>query len=507
MIVQVRKRRPTSSEREEYQTKKTEFENRLEKIRKLHTKSASREPKEGKSKKSAKTPHLLKIGARNPYAMIAEYEMSQELKKGTGKKGPMIVAQSPTIAMKYPPCISKEQVAEILGTPVKLKDDLLPFDKLTYNQLFDPVYRSRLFCYRSSNLVKTKAIPPGTPADCENSITDWAPPKDAAGNDLPTVAPSASFCVLDPVQGSAPDCWFVAALSSVAWQDSSSLESIIDDEMMYFFDDNATYGNDFLDVPIWQELPLKTPTEPAGAKAGGNDETYPAQFEMGIAKFVNTPHVSKRNDPNICAMPAGDPQWALMALTLTDPWIAQIRVNLSGESTLKAKIARFEKEVTNTKSYRLFKAANVYHAGFSHQIRYPCVAWTYCSGDPDITKLIPPKGFCLDNPIASAGSGVVYDNEILVANHSYSLLGMCTDNGTKYVVLRNPYGLNSEITTALNVTLLSTSLQLDPKKSPGTVIPICPPAASGGGTTIYKGVFALKSTDFANYFAGFGWVI
>lgn len=510
MIVQAGRQRAKSFELEVYKTKKTEFEKRLEKIRKLHKKNASREHEKVNRKTNETTTPLLKIGARNPYAMIAEYEMKQQLSKGCKTKGSIISSQSPAIEMKSPPCISKEQVAKILGIPVKLKGDDIPFDKLTYNQLFDPAYRSRLFCYRSSRLVKTKAIPPGSPADCENSIIDWAPPKDATGNDIPPVSPGAHFCVLDPVQGSAPDCWFVAALSSIAWQDSTPLETCKpgSDEQLYFYDENATYGNDFLEQPLWQDLPLKAPNDPAGAKSGGNYvETYPAQYELGMAKFTNTALYPQREDPNICSMPPGDPQWALMAITLTDPWIAPIRVNLNIEHSLDDKIARFENEVTNPAAYRLFEAANLNHAGFSHQTQYPAVAWTYCSGDPEITQLNPPEGFCLPNQIAPRNSGVKYDNEILVANHSYSLLGICTDNDVKYVVVRNPYGLNSEIPTTLNVTLLSTSLQLDPEDAPGTVVPICPPKASGAGTTIYKGVFALKLSDFANYFSGFGWVI
>jgi hypothetical protein len=117
--------------------------------------------------------------------------------------------------------------------------------------------------------------------------------------------------------------------------------------------------------------------------------------------------------------------------------------------------------------------------------RYPMVAWTFKNATD------ANSGYSTDL--------ITYSNEIIVANHSYSILGTVIDktnssNPINYIVLRNPYG---------------TLWGADPGDFPagnlytGTWSPV-----SGFSKTlsVNDGIFALKADRFERYFIAFGWV-
>lgn len=126
-------------------------------------------------------PEKFFIGARSPYALVNAKRMK--------KKGVMAIDWN----VDRPAEEVKELFRQYLGN--------------VYEQLFDPQYNLTLFSGRGS------ALNGGGTGDSSGICTDatnWVP------STLPwTVGAYPTFDA--PIQGGADDCWFIAALSSIAW--------------------------------------------------------------------------------------------------------------------------------------------------------------------------------------------------------------------------------------------------------------------------------------------------
>jgi len=121
------------------------------------------------------------------------------------------------------------------------------------------------------------------------------------------------------------------------------------------------------------------------------------------------------------------------------------------------------------------------------QTNYPAVAWTH--NPLDKTDIIP--------------AGVFYRDDVIVANHSYTILGVYPSNGKRYIVLRNPWGQKSG----------DPKRTCDPLTDPYQCKGILADTAFAKGKWLGKaledpsdGIFALDADVFQQYFAGFGWV-
>ena len=92
----------------------------------------------------------------------------------------------------------------------------------------------------------------------------------------------------------------------------------------------------------------------------------------------------------------------------------------------------------------------------------------------------------------NGGVTITYSNATLVADHSYSLLGVYENPPYRYIVLRNPYGKN------------------DPTGLPVGKVGTGPWKYKEGASTLTfdftpnDGVFALEETTFKSYFERFG---
>jgi len=121
------------------------------------------------------------------------------------------------------------------------------------------------------------------------------------------------------------------------------------------------------------------------------------------------------------------------------------------------------------------------------QTNYPAVAWTH--NPLDKTDIIP--------------AGVFYRDDVIVANHSYTILGVYPSNGKRYIVLRNPWGQKSG----------DPKRTCDPLTDPYQCKGILADTAFAKGKWLGKaledpsdGIFALDADVFQQYFAEFGWV-
>jgi hypothetical protein len=90
----------------------------------------------------------------------------------------------------------------------------------------------------------------------------------------------------------------------------------------------------------------------------------------------------------------------------------------------------------------------------------------------------------------SAPAGLDYGSAHIVLNHAYSILGWEYQNGTEYIVLRNPWGTYE---ATLNV-LAGTWTAYDVTFWRST------PLSSAG-------VFAISAETFKQYYQGFGVVV
>ena len=93
----------------------------------------------------------------------------------------------------------------------------------------------------------------------------------------------------------------------------------------------------------------------------------------------------------------------------------------------------------------------------------------------------------------SAPAGITYSDATIVANHSYSVLGVHAIGADTYIIMRNPWGQKGA--------------------GYGAGDPVLPNALASGAwyqianlADANDAIFGLKTDVFRNYFKGFGWV-
>lgn len=257
----------------------------------------------------------------------------------------------------------------------------------------------------------------------------------------------------DPVQGAVGDCYFIAALSSVAWALTYQIEhrSRATGAAQETFVDMIAFHDGGKKVMV--EVTEKVPVNAAGgflyARSSETGEVWPAIYEKAFAKW-RTGHAG--DTPDILAIAGGDPVASAAQLTGLARhyyWTASLAAD--------AIYTRVRENCLSRKTFN------------------PMVAWTYPSGDKSPDK-------------------VNYANANLVANHAYSILGWDYRDGIRYVILRNPWGRTEA--TADILTGSWTAWDAPYYGGPGWWRTL----ALGAN----DGVFGLRVETFKKYFAGFG---
>lgn len=324
---------------------------------------------------------------------------------------------------------------------------------VSYQQLFDPKHNSPLYAGlrfdRESRAMKQDEQQAQQRVAVAAEATVWADPGDFF---------EEASEVTDPVQGALGDCYFIAALSSVAWartytiaqrsRATAQTQQEFVDMVQLFSKPGAPPTN----VEVSEKIPLMSPNNLfIYARSMETGEIWPAVYEKAYAKWRTNDAGDK---PNYAPLAGGDPVGACSQLTgLTPSYFGTVQLTAE---------AIWQKVRANSVSMKTFN---------------PMVAWTYPSGDasPDHVK---------------------YDNAHLVANHAYSILGWQYANNKMYLIIRNPWGtweanLNPEI---------------------GTWIAWDAPYYGGKGwwrpiqMATSDGIFALEAGAFKKYFAGLGFV-
>jgi hypothetical protein len=324
-----------------------------------------------------------------------------------------------------------------------------------YEELFDPKFRSPLYAgleLDASSGTLTKSKSPSKSLGIASAAlaphagaTTWSDPGDffEEGAEL-----------TDPVQGALGDCYFIAALSSVAWARPyviAQRNRATGTGQAQFVDMIELYANGkWSKVEVTENLPLTSPTNTyIYARSSESGEIWPAVYEKAYAKWRTN---SSSDKPDYAPLAGGDPVLALQTLTGLAPTYQWTTANSAHDIWQKIR--------SNCISMKTFN---------------PMVAWTYGT---------------------SPSPNVNYTNAHIVANHAYSILGWQFSNNQEYVVLRNPWG-TTEATLNVDGGIWS-AFDAPYYAGSGFWRPI--PMSNNDG------VFALRSDTFKSYFAGYGWV-
>jgi Calpain family cysteine protease len=353
-----------------------------------------------------------------------------------------------------------------------------------YSKLFDPVYGSSLFPKSGSSSATLPLT--GDAVSCN--------PNPCPAMDDFLQLPNASFFVSkerydDLIQGCLPDCYFIAALCSYAWASRSQAafqNKIEANNYSYTFYAPKTdaIGNIILDAQpvadpaftVNDKIPLIRPDNTIFSRSVSANEIWPCIYEKAYATWIHcrknkiAPGPDVRPDYlNICQ---GNPVSTLIHLTGKTAVSYDTKNLADGDC-----YARIGLQVTPAASTKPGSPVQI-------KTNYPTVAWTY----------------------ATAPAGVSYRNDVIVANHSYSVLGVYPQlipaDAKKYVVLRNPFGQKSgdpraDVDPNLPADAYFTGAWGPLKDAAGNQKMLGDPA---------DGIFAIKDSVFRKYFAGFGWV-
>jgi hypothetical protein len=387
----------------------------------------------------------------------------------------------------------------------KNQKNLTKYLKLPYHQLFDPVYGSCLFgpkirkiiaeCYENADEDKFKRkLLTGGPAIgtsvCQQDLSTWdllAGGLWSYEDKLKSKVPSFD----DPVQGPIPDCYYISALSSLAWAGKIKTKQTYN---IGFYPNLTTTYSFGLSTnrpvpanPITLKLPLTQNLKPAGAKSKNPQEIWVPYYEKAYASYLEkiqmiTPlNPATPDSPQICLIPEGDPCETLSLLT-GQPFT--VFPMISDSSMLLTQLQGLCQAYSGTASQKILVAA---------------LAYTYCTSDPkELAKLNPPVTL---NPVpdcsAPADSGVLYCDDLLVASHTYSIFGIHAESGKNFVILRNPYGMNCALDRIhVPYELANGPLEFDSFTYPLFI-----------NNQVNNGIFALEINDFIKWFRGFCWVI
>ncbi len=281
------------------------------------------------------------------------------------------------------------------------------------------------------------------------NINDWIAPRSMWADLGRFFNEGTEF--FDPVQGAVANCYYIAALSAVAWSKpfqiaqmtraiGSGQQSFVDMVRFYKPDSGGALDKQ---IEVTESVPQTSGGNFIYARSSETDEIWPAVYEKAYAKLKTG---TTTDHPDITATAWGDCVWATAQLT-------------GGHRYYYDTASRSDDTLWN-----LVRANSLSYKTFN-----PMTAWTYSTGE-------------------AADRHLNYSSATIVASHCYTVLGWAYYNNRKYIVLRNPWG-NTEATVATlnnNIWMYDISWWR----------PI--------NLNIVDGTFAMEAWAFKAYFAGIG---
>ena len=277
----------------------------------------------------------------------------------------------------------------------------------------------------------------------------WTPPGAhwASGGDF--FKETAEF--FDPVQGAVANCYYIAALSAIAWATPFRIAHLTRatganqpqfNDLINFYTPDSGGALDKA-IQVSEAVPLTASDDFIYCRSSEVNETWPAIYEKAFAKLKTG---TASDMPDITQTGWGDCVWATAQLNggTRRYWNTASRSADDLWNLLRS----------NCLSYRTFN---------------PLTAWTYSSGD-------------------SSPDHVDYNSAHVVGSHCYTVLGWAYRDCRRWIVLRNPWGNTEAIASVLDATIsmydVSWWRPITLKNN--------------------DGVFAMEISAFKKYFAGFG---
>jgi hypothetical protein len=252
----------------------------------------------------------------------------------------------------------------------------------------------------------------------------------------------------DPIQGAIGNCYFIAALSAIAWADpylivhrnraTGTGETARVNAIQFYSKGGGKDAPSKLVEVTDSTLVNSSSNQPIYCRSNDAGEIYPALYEKAFAKWILKTESDK---PDITQTAFGDMVKATAQLNNKTPYY------YNTDSRTGDQLYSIVRE--NSMSYKTI---------------HPMTAWTY-------------------------GSDKNYTGTNVVGNHAYTVLGWAYQNSKKYIVLRNPWG----VTEPAGLNSYQGVLSFFDKTfwRPITMI----------GN---DGVFAIEANSFQNLFAGLG---
>ncbi len=317
-------------------------------------------------------------------------------------------------------------------------------------RLPDDARLAQLASVFSPQMIRDVTWVEGDDEDAAGSAPDWTPSNSVWSDRGRFFNEASEF--FDPVQGAVANCYFIAAMSAVAWakpygishmsRATSGVQSGTTNMIRFYKPDSN--GQVDKEIEVTDAVPVRQGSlSYIYCRSSEEGEIWPAVYEKAFAK-LETGHTGDK--PDITKTGWGDPVWATAQLT-------------GGRRTY-----------WSTKSHTaadLYDKVRANSAG-SRTIR-PMVASTYSTG-------------------AAAQDNVSYTGTNLVASHAYTVLGWAYRNNTRYIVMRNPWGSFESSTGALSGIVWMRDV------SWWRPIVLAP----------NDGTFAIRATTFKKYFRTLG---
>jgi hypothetical protein len=281
-------------------------------------------------------------------------------------------------------------------------------------------------------------------------LPDWTPANGTWSDVGQFFSEAAEF--FDPIQGAVANCYYIAALSAVAWAKpyyvrhltraiGANQQQFTDMVRFYKPDSNGQLDKD---VEVTESVPVNTSS--GGfiyARSSESGEIWPAVYEKAFAKLKTG---ISGDHPDITQTAWGDCVLATAQLT-------------GGTRFYYDTQGRSADDLWN-----LVRGNSLGGRTFN-----PMTSWTYSSGDASDKK-------------------IVYSDANIVASHCYTVLGWAYYNDRKYIILRNPWGNTEASVQTLNATVWLNDISW--------WRPI--------NLTTVDGTFAIEASAFKTYYAGIG---
>lgn len=279
---------------------------------------------------------------------------------------------------------------------------------------------------------------------------DWTPPNGTWSDPGQFFNEAAEF--FDPIQGSVANCYYIAALSAVAWampyhirhltRATGTMNQRFTNMIRFYKVDSG--GKIDKEIEVTDTVPLNSSSGNfIYCRSSEDGEIWPAIYEKAYAKFKTG---ISGDHPDITATAWGD--------------CVRATAELTGGTRTYYENSNFSADElwslvrSNSRGGRTFN---------------PMTAWTYSSGTASKKK-------------------IVYGDANIVASHCYTILGWAYRNRRKYIILRNPWGNTEAGVQTLDATIFLYDISWWRPIS----------------LTVVDGTFALEAEAFKAYFAGMG---